>query len=142
MGKNAEAERLLREVVKAQPELYQIHYSLGLLLAEEKQYVEAAEHLAIAARGMPNHARAHYNMGLLLDYLQKDSEAETALLRAVQIEPENIDFLTAAAEYYLKRKQFAKAKPMAERIVAIHPTRRIGPALLGVINRQMESENP
>ena len=36
LGRNAEAETLLREVVKAYPELYDVHYSLGLLLAEEK----------------------------------------------------------------------------------------------------------
>lgn len=36
MGKNDKAELLLREVVKAHPELYETAYSLGLLLAEKK----------------------------------------------------------------------------------------------------------
>ena len=41
-GEKDKAERLLREVTTANPELYQIAYSLGLLLAELKQYDEAA----------------------------------------------------------------------------------------------------
>ena len=45
MEQNDKAEIQLREVVTAQPELYEVQYSLGLLLAEEKQYVEAARYL-------------------------------------------------------------------------------------------------
>ena len=39
MGQNDKTEMLLREVVTEQPELYEVKYSLGLLLAEEKQFV-------------------------------------------------------------------------------------------------------
>ena len=97
MGKKDMAEDLLREVVAAYPQEYQVAYSLGLLLAENKKYGESVHYLASAAGGMPDHARVHYNLGVLLDYLGKDLEAERALLRALEIAPENINFLTAAA---------------------------------------------
>lgn len=112
------AEALLREVVAAYPQEYRVAYSLGLLLAEKKKYGEAARYLTSAAGGMPDHARVHYNLGMLLDYLRKDSEAERALLRALEIEPANIDFLTATVQYYVKRKQYGKAKGLTERIAA------------------------
>ncbi|MBW2164851.1 MAG: tetratricopeptide repeat protein [Deltaproteobacteria bacterium] len=137
MGKNDKAEVLLREVVTAHPELYEVHYSLGLLLAEEKKYVAAEQFLAAAARGIPNHARVHYNLGLLLDYLGKDPEAEAALLRALEIEPDNMDFLQAAAEYQLKRKNYQAAKRIAEQMIAKFPLNRIGHDLLNVINRHL-----
>ena len=118
MGKKDQAEELLREVVSAHPRQYQVAYSLGLLLAEKKKYEEAARFLAAAAGGMPGHARVHYNLGALLDYLGKDLEAEKALLRTLELEPANINFLTAAAQYYMKRKQYEKAKILTEKISA------------------------
>ncbi len=74
---------------------------------------------------MPDHARVHYNLGMLLDYLGKDSEAERALLRALEIAPENINFLTAAAQYYVKHAQYEKAKLLAERIAAAEAKGRV-----------------
>ncbi|NIU09117.1 MAG: tetratricopeptide repeat protein, partial [Phycisphaerae bacterium] len=106
MGENNEAERLLREVVQAHPQLHEVQYSLGLLLAERKKYEEASLYLSMAARGLPNRARVHYNLGLLLDYLRKDLEAEVALLRALEIDPDNMDYLYAIAQFYLKRERY------------------------------------
>jgi len=126
MGDKDKAEVLLREVVAAYPQVYQVAYSLGLLLAEKKKYGEAARYLGIAAGGMPHHARVHYNLGVLLDYLGKGSEAERALLRALEIEPANIDFLTATVQYYVKRKQYEKAKMLTDRIAAAQAKDRAG----------------
>jgi len=50
-GKNEQARELLFEVATARPELHEAAYSLGLLLAEMKQYTEAAVYLEKAARG-------------------------------------------------------------------------------------------
>jgi tetratricopeptide (TPR) repeat protein len=139
MGQNDKAEILLRQVVKAQPELYEIHYSLGLLLAEEKKYVEAARFLENAARGLPDRSRVHYNLGLLLDYLGRDLQAEYALQRAVQLEPDNLEYLNAIAQYYLKRKMYQQAKRIAEQIISRHPTNRLGPQLLDIISKRLQT---
>ena len=56
MGQNNEALTLLREVATTHPEVYEVQYSLGLLLAEEKKYAEAAKYLDLAAGGMPGRA--------------------------------------------------------------------------------------
>ena len=106
-----------------------------MLLAEEKKYDEAVLYLAKAAKGMPKHARVHYNLGLLLDYLQKDREAEKALLEALEIEPSNRDFLVAAAEFYLKRKRFKEAKQIAKQLLSSHPSNRIGQRILNSIDQ-------
>jgi len=132
-GKNVQAEDLLREVVTDQPELYQVHYSLGLLLAEEKKYTEAAGFLQSAAVGMPQRSRVHYNLGLLRQQLGQDEQAEAALARAVALEPENLDFLYAMADFYLKRGRFDDARPVAEQMVQYHPDQRIGHEILGFI---------
>jgi tetratricopeptide (TPR) repeat protein len=138
-GKNKEAEVLLREVADAHPELYEVHYSLGLLLAEEKKYAEAATYLEQAAVGMPNRARVHYNLGLLLQHLKKASKAELSLLKALELEPHNLDYLYALADYYLKRGNLQKAKRIAEQMVAQHPAQRIGQDILNLIEKNLRS---
>ena len=132
-GKNNEAEILLREVVRNHPEIYEVHYSLGLLLAEKKQYEEAAAYLKMAVYGMPNRARIQYNLGLLLQHLKKDSDAESFLLKAKELEPDNLDFLYALADFYLKRRKLQQAKSIAEEMVARHPAQRIGHDILNLI---------
>jgi tetratricopeptide (TPR) repeat protein len=132
-GKNEAAERLLREVVGEHPDMYDIQYSLGLLQAERKNYSDAAMNLSMAARGLPDRGRVHYNLGLLLEYLGKDLEAEAALQNAVEIEPENMDFLTALAEFYLKRQHYGQAKSLAQRMVAVNPANPVGAQILNFV---------
>jgi tetratricopeptide (TPR) repeat protein len=141
LGRKDETEVLLREVVDAQPQLYEVQYSLGLLLAEKQQYVAAARYLAAAAAGMPDHARVHYNLAMLLDFLQRDMEAESVLLRALEIEPVNLQYLNASAEFYLKRQRYREAKKIAERMVAAHPLNTRGRDLLKSINRKLEADD-
>jgi tetratricopeptide (TPR) repeat protein len=113
--------------------MHEVAYSLGLLLAEGKRYDEAAVYLEKAARGMPERGRIHYNLGLLLQLLGRDAYAERELLAALRIEPDNFDFLYAAADHYLKRGRLGKAKRMAERMIEKHPSNRLGHDLLGYI---------
>jgi tetratricopeptide (TPR) repeat protein len=129
---------LLRDVVTTHPEMYEIHYSLGLLLAEKKQYEESAGHLIIASQGMPNRARIHYNLGLLLQYLKRDAEAEAALGQALELDSENLNYLYALADFYLKKGRIQKAKDIAEQIVAKHPTQSVGREMLNLIEKNFK----
>ena len=137
MGQNNEAETLLREVVTSDPERYEVHYSLGLLLAEEKKYAEAANYLNQAAKGMPNRARIHYNLGLLLQQLKQDSDAEASLLKAKELAPDNLDYLYALADFYLKRKKLQKARSIAQEMITRHPNQRIGHDILQLIEKNL-----
>jgi tetratricopeptide (TPR) repeat protein len=139
MNKKDEAENLLREVVTTHPEMYEIHYSLGLLLSEKKQYEESARHLKVASQGMPKRARIQYNLGLLLQHLKRDSDAEAALLAAIEIEPDNLDYLYALTDFYLKRKKLLKARSFAQEMVAKHPAQRIGHDILNFIEKNLRS---
>jgi tetratricopeptide (TPR) repeat protein len=140
-GENDKAEELLREVVKSHPELPEIAYSLGLLLAEMKKYDSAVVYLKKAAKGMPEHARVHYNLGLLLQYLKRDAEAEGALHKALKIEPDSMNYLYALGDFYLKRGKFQKAKNIAVQMVSKYPDKHIGQELLGIIEKKLQKEN-
>jgi tetratricopeptide (TPR) repeat protein len=110
-----------------------------LLLAEKKQYKESAGHLAIASQGMPNRARIHYNLGLLLQFLKRDADAEAALIKALEIDSDNLDYLYALADFYLKKGRTQQAKDIAKQIVRKHPTQRVGHDLLKLIERNLSS---
>jgi Tfp pilus assembly protein PilF len=138
-GENEKAERLFRDVMAKHPEVYDVAYSLGLLLAEMKKYGEAVSYLERAAKGMPQHSRVPYNLGLLLQILQREPEAEAALQKALGLEPANMDYLYALADFYLKRNRLAEARRVAEKMVAAHPEQRTGRELLDRIERQRRS---
>jgi Tfp pilus assembly protein PilF len=135
LGKNDASEALLRDVVTSHPRLYDVQYSLGLLLAEQKRYREAARFLEKAAKGLPHRPRIHYNLGLLQAYLNEDRRAEWSLLKALKLEPENRDFLYAVVDFYLRRKMFTEAKPIAEQLVATHPDWPMGHRILSLIKQ-------
>ncbi|MBW2590884.1 MAG: tetratricopeptide repeat protein, partial [Deltaproteobacteria bacterium] len=139
-GENDKAEVLLREVVKAHPKLYEISYSLGLLLSEMKKYDQAAVYMEKASKGMPGRDRVHYNLGLLLQYLQRDVEAEAALLKALKLDTDSMDYLYALADHYMKRGKLQKAQGIAEQMIAKHPGQRIGHELIEIIERNMTKE--
>lgn len=125
-GRNDEAERLLREIIDDYPEQYEAAYSLGLLLAEMNKLADAAIYLGRAAKGMPDRTRVSYNLGLIQQHLERLPEAEATLTRIVEMEPENLDYLYALADHYVKRGEFEKALPIAERMIATHPDQKVG----------------
>ena len=114
--------------------------SLGLLLAEEKKYREAAEVLKAAVAGLPQRGRIHYNLALLQAYLAQDAAAEASFLSALALEPGNRDYLYATVDFYMKRGRLADARIYAEQLVARYPAWATGHDLLTVINRSAPEE--
>jgi tetratricopeptide (TPR) repeat protein len=90
---------------------------------------------------MPNRARIHYNLGLLLQHIKRDSDAEASLLKAQGLEPDNLDYLYALADFYLKRRKLQQARSIAEEMVARHPTQRIGHDILNLIEKNIETNS-
>lgn len=141
-GRNAEAGEQLRTVLRDYPENGAAAYSLGLLLAEENRPDEAEVWLRQAAERLPGQPRVNYNLGLLLQARGKMSEAGTALLAALCQEPDNGDFLFAAATHYLRRRQWTRAENFAGRLAKLFPDDPRGPALLAEIRRQSGPGRP
>jgi Tfp pilus assembly protein PilF len=140
LGENEAAERLLREVVADHPDYFEIKYSLGLLLAEKKQYRDAAKLLQEAAEGLPGRVRVHYNLALLQQHLGQDRDAEASLRKALRLEPENLDFLYALADFYIKRARWDEARQIADQMISRHPTSPIGPDLMKFLDAQSPVE--
>ncbi|MHC4550443.1 MAG: tetratricopeptide repeat protein [Planctomycetota bacterium] len=138
MGRNADAEALLREVLDANPGWHDTAYSLGLLLAEMNRFAEAVGYLERAAQGMPARSRVHYNLALARQRLRRTAAAEAAFLHALRLEPQNVDYLYALADHYLKRGEPRQALPLAERIITAHPENPLGRELKAFVERALQ----
>jgi tetratricopeptide (TPR) repeat protein len=104
------------------------------------RFDEALEHLERAAEGMPERARVFYNLGLTAQAAHRFDEAETALRRAVELEPSNFDAMYALADHYVKRGEYRKALPIAERMIAAEPTNPAGGRIKGQIENALRPD--
>ena len=128
-GQNREAEQLLKEVLRDNPRLFEVSYSLGLLLAEMRKYREAEHYLGQAASGL-RYGRAYYNQGQVLLVLKEPARAEQAFLQALALSPGDRQSFSALSGLYLTAGQPAKAKALAERILREAPDNTAAQAFL------------
>ena len=96
------------------------------LLSEAPIYIDDSPDIsALEVRAKARRLKMEKKIELIIiDYLQL-------------IEPDNPDFLYAAADHYLKRGRLGEAKRMAERMIGKHPSNRLGHDLLGFIESRM-----
>ena len=122
-GEKSEAERQFRKILQIEPELADIHYSLGLLLAEdESRLAEAAESLSAAARLSPDNPRIHYNLGLAYQRLERPVDAEKGLKRALELSASDpVDCLVALAILYSQQKHFKEVALYADELIRLEP---------------------
>ncbi|NIP19342.1 MAG: tetratricopeptide repeat protein [Gemmatimonadetes bacterium] len=135
-GENVETERLLREVLSAYPDQHEAAYSLALLLVGLNRADEALDWLGRAANGLPGRSRVHYNHGLLLAQTGDDAAAEAALEQALDLEPENIDYMYALVDFFYRRGRLIEAMALVERMIRTHPENRLGYDLKQAIGGQ------
>jgi tetratricopeptide (TPR) repeat protein len=137
-GRTREAAEVLRGVVEAYPDDPDAAYSLALTLAQLQRYAEAETYLRRAAQARPTDTRILYNHGLLLQHLGRDADAEVVLKRALDLEPESFDLLYALADFYVKRERVSEVATLAERLVAVHPSQKLGHDLREWVRRHEE----
>ena len=121
LGRNAEAERILRDGIARAPDNGELHYSLGLLLAEEQRLDEAAESLGQAVVLIPGRVRVAYNQGLALETLGRLAEAEAAFLEAGRRDARDADVLLALARILLRQGELERAADYARQLIAVDP---------------------
>ena len=101
------------------PDDGELHYSLGLLLAEEQRLEEAAESLGQAAALIPDRVRVAYNHGLALETLRRLAAAEEAFLEANRRDAEDPDVLLALARVLLRQGELDRAQDYARQLIAV-----------------------
>jgi predicted CXXCH cytochrome family protein len=120
-GNNKAAEEQFREVILQGEGNWEIHYSLALLLAEEKRYSEATEYLEIAKKENPNNIRLLYNLGLAYQHQGMVKEAEVNYRAVLELEPTNLEALYVLVVLNLQAEQIGKAYEWYTQIQVLAP---------------------
>jgi Flp pilus assembly protein TadD len=145
MGKLSAAEEAYRTAIHVEPHLTGPRSNLAALLeqmvqtdgagyrrvspeqvARKQQEVQQLrrdelKNLARDAKLLPDSAPIQYRYGLSLYLHDQREEAEVALQRAVELDPDNDQFVFALALFYEKYKQYDLALRYADKLLALQP---------------------
>ncbi len=116
-----EALRLATELSAQNKNDVQVHFTLGLLLASEKQYKPAQLELAAADALQPRTFEILYNLGQAYLRDGEFSEAALALDRALKLKPESVDALYLLAQAYSNESRPLDALDLLVRAHKIAP---------------------
>jgi predicted CXXCH cytochrome family protein len=115
-GREADAERVLRDGLRHVPKSGALHHALGLTLVRAKRNAQALSELAKAAALDPASARFAYVYGVALYSAGRGDEALAILASASTKHPADTDILQALVSFYRERGDSAKAEVYAERL--------------------------
>jgi tetratricopeptide (TPR) repeat protein len=107
-GLNITLAKALSQEQKNQQEAY-ASFQKGIELAGQKQFDDAIAAFRTATELNPSFAEAYINLGMLLFQQSKDEEAEKALLKALELKPEESKTKNALGNLY-----FEKARVLLE----------------------------
>jgi tetratricopeptide (TPR) repeat protein len=142
MGRNRDAEMILREGIATAPDEGELFYSLGLLLAEDRHYQEAAGALGSAVELMPERPRVHYNYALVVRQLGDVETAEAALLQAYDLDHDDVRTVHALGVFYAGQQLWDRARPFADRLVFLAPDHPATKDLVARVRRGLEHGDP
>ena len=87
-GQIAEAEKMYRAILQAEPKHVDATYLLGVALLQQHRFEAAEQQLRLAIGLQPHIAMLHYNRGLALQQLGRHQEALTSFNSAIALKPD------------------------------------------------------
>jgi tetratricopeptide (TPR) repeat protein len=137
LGRKDQADIESRRLEALSPDAPQIHFSLGTLLLEWKQYAGAAEHLERARVSEPKNFELMHDLGQAYLHLKKFSKSEDAFLQALSVRPDAVDTLYQLGVLYVEEGHPDQAIQVLVRARQYAPTR---PDVLLLLGREAIDE--
>jgi len=126
-GHTQDAARLAAEISGQNRNDLRVHFSLGVLLAEQNLYPLAIHELEIADALQPGTFEIQYNLGQAYYRSNKNVEAERAFQRALELKPES-----PTALYGLGKLYYTQAKDL-EALQVLMKAHKVAPRNTDVI---------
>jgi tetratricopeptide (TPR) repeat protein len=120
-GRKAEGLKLANELSARAKDDVQMHFTLGVLLASEKQYPAAQLELEKANALKPETFEILYNLGQTYLRAGEFGKAELALNRALQLKPESPETLYQLAQVYNDQTRVVDALDLLARAHKLAP---------------------
>jgi tetratricopeptide (TPR) repeat protein len=106
-------EELAREFLSRSLNLHRDDYTslqtLGLLALQQGEFTQAADYFERAIKGGGNLSSNYANLGLALRKLGRWAEAEKALLRSLEMEPNKVEAIINLGQLYKENQNHEKA---------------------------------
>lgn len=120
-GRLAEAEQAYRSVIARSPDHVQALHLLGVIHSQKGAYVEAVDMIGRALKGLKRDAGAYNNYGLALMRIGELDEAERALRKAIQIQPNLADACSNLGQLCILKGLFEEAVSLCRKAARLNP---------------------
>ena len=121
-GKEAEAEKMLRQAAKTSPGNADVHHALGLSLVRQQRTKEGVEELRLAATLNTQNPRYIYVYAVALNSTGKPEQAILVLQGAHNQHPNNPDILSALVAFHRDKGNQEAARSYAEKLRSVLPS--------------------
>jgi len=120
-GQLDEAEAIYLKLEEEHPEVAEVHYNMGLLLARKEELDRAAASLEKALELRPDHAPAALALSGIYGDTGRGEEAAAMMEKVVTEYPDDVDIRVAAAYFYLNANRREEARPHLEAALKLDP---------------------
>lgn len=115
------AREAFRASIAADPDLDVAYVGLAQTYAREANDEEALRVLASARSSHPGHYLLEYYFGMLASRLGREQEAEEALHRAAELQPDSADPYFELGKLYESKSDWARAREALEHVTELNP---------------------
>ena len=115
------AERMLKKVIKMNPDIAKAHKDLGIIYLNKRLFDYAEDEFKIAMQLQPNDFEIIFEYANFLYSISKITEAERYYQEALDISPDNVLALTFMALNKLILNQLDEAKAYIEHALKVNP---------------------
>jgi tetratricopeptide (TPR) repeat protein/tRNA A-37 threonylcarbamoyl transferase component Bud32 len=116
----SEAEPILRDLVRRQPDNAETHFYLGHVLQDQKKLQEAAAAYRRAVEIKSNYS-AYNNLGLVLLAQKKPTEAEAACRKAIELKPDGADAYDNLGNALHDQNKLSEAEAAYRNAIQVQP---------------------
>jgi serine/threonine-protein kinase len=120
-GRADEAQEVLQELTRQQPDNPVLHNTLGISLSTQQKHAAAEAAYRKAIELQPDFAMAHYNLGLALTSQGRHAPAETATRKAIQLKPEFAQAHNLLGMELSQQRKHAAAEAAYRRAIELRP---------------------
>jgi Tfp pilus assembly protein PilF len=136
LGRDADAESVLRKAIDTSPADAGLHHALGLVLVRLKRQDEALAELARAAELEPDRSRYAYVYAVGLDANGRRGDAIQALKENLARHPHDRDTLSALISFNREAGDVASALTYAEQLAQAEPDNTELKSLIETLRRE------
>jgi serine/threonine-protein kinase len=135
-GRADEAEQVLRELIRQQPDNPALYHNLSASLQAQQKYAAAEAACRKAIDLEPDYPEVYYNLGNALNHQQKYGEAAAAYRKAIDLKPDYSEAHNNLASVLNSQQKYGEAEALLRRGLNLDPDsahmhNNLGTALYG-----------